>query len=98
MALSLAEDAERVAALARALPPAAHAVPVEPAEAHAAVLRQLGSPASWSLDESVSEPLGPACEAAGGMTPTIAPGSTQVWDRTTDYPVTKVGHSPVRSR
>jgi uncharacterized Zn finger protein len=71
---------------------------IEPPAAHAAVLRQLGSPASWSLDESVSELLGPAFEAAGVMARAIALGSTEALDRTTDPPATQVGHSPVRSR
>lgn len=40
---------------------------IEAPAAHAATLRGLGPPASWSLAESVVELLGPAYEAAGSL-------------------------------
>jgi len=45
---------------------------IEVPAAHAATLRGLASPASWSLAESVVELLGPACEAAGSLARAIA--------------------------
>jgi len=39
---------------------------------HAAVLRQLGAPSSWSLRESTAEALGAVCEAGGALARRLA--------------------------
>ena len=41
----------------------------------ASVLRQLGPPPSWSIDQSIVELLGPACKAAGTLARGLALGA-----------------------
>lgn len=45
---------------------------IEPPAFPAAVLRQLGAPPSWSLDETPAEVLGPLCAAAGALARELA--------------------------
>ena len=45
---------------------------IEPPASPAALLRQLGAPPSWSLDETPAEVLGPLCAAAGALARELA--------------------------
>jgi uncharacterized Zn finger protein len=45
---------------------------IEPPAAPAALLRQLGAPPSWCLEETPAEILGPVCAAAGDLARELA--------------------------